>query len=280
MRNFIKQTSKPFSILAVTLIIGGAITSCSSSVSEKVEPVKGSATTEENKSIAVENKKTSPNEISATAQNKQINGLPEFKKGEDYKSSVRVKMLKAGWTPARSEDGELCGSGDSTCDEYPEFESHAGNGQKNDKFRWQRADKFAVILTVGDTYRGKPYKYDGYEFEKASETSGATADEKWQSFWSEFKTAVNKQDAKSLRKLMADNITGGGDDSTTASQWLDSIQKNNSWTMYKKSIASGTEASKCKNPCRITKGGYLIFEYENGKWLWTSLGGEGGGDEN
>lgn len=105
----------------------------------------------------------------------------------------------------------------------------------------------------------------------------SVADKSWQSFWTNFRTAINKKDTQSLRKIMADNLNGGGDD-VTALQWLDSMQKNNLWASYKRTVAAGTEIGECKNPCRLTKDGYLIFEYKNDGWLWTGFGGEGGQD--
>jgi len=92
--------------------------------------------------------------------------LPEFKAGEDYKTSVRPKMLKAGWKYYSSPDAQKCGSGDPTCDEYPEMEACAGTGMGNCKFMWIKGDKLASIYTVDD-----PYVYQNSEIEDAPKNS-------------------------------------------------------------------------------------------------------------
>ena len=90
----------------------------------------------------------------------QKNGLPVFKKGQSY-SSVRTKMLKAGWKPFHAEDADECMSGDKRCEDRPEMESCAGTGMANCRFLWKRKDKTVVIFTIGEEAN-----YDGHEFEK------------------------------------------------------------------------------------------------------------------
>ncbi len=102
-----------------------------------------------------------------------------------------------------------------------------------------------------------------------------TAEKTWPAFWEKFKTAVLNKDTTSLRAMMADNFDDGGGGGTP-SQWLHSMQENNSWTWYKPIVLKGTRAGKCTVPCRETKDGYLLFENRHGKWLWVGLGGEGG----
>lgn len=74
---------------------------------------------------------------------------PRFKKGESYKS-VRIKMIKAGWSPFRSPDADACGEGDKRCLGRPEMYSCAGTGMANCSFVWKKGSKFLMILTVGE----------------------------------------------------------------------------------------------------------------------------------
>jgi len=271
-----KRMMNKFSILTIALIIGGLMTSACGTATKTNATDNPSASGGGQNSVADNNKanaenKTTKNKASNTSvMETQTDGLPSFKSGEDYKTGVREKMSKAGWKPARSKAADLCGSAEVVCDEYDEYESHTEKDQTS--FRWQRGDKFVEILTVGKD----SYAYDGYEFEKNSMT--LAQNERWTTFWARFKMAIDRKDTQSLRKLMADYITGGGDDSTTASQWLDTFQEGNKWNAYQKTVAGGTKIEKCTVPCRVTNNGYLIFEYKTAEWKWTSLGGEGGGD--
>ncbi|MNR10032.1 hypothetical protein D3C85_1262610 [compost metagenome] len=96
----------------------------------------------------------------------------------------------------------------------------------------------------------------------------------WPAFWAKFKTAIHTKNTSSLRKLMSNDFFDGGGGGT-ASQWVSTMQTNNSWTFYKPIVAKGTKPGKCSVPCRSTKDGYLLFEYRKGKWYWVGLGGEG-----
>lgn len=262
-RDFTNRFKDKLAVTAIILLGGLAMTACNSAPSEKA--MTGAAQNSPSETSQPNLKETPKLPVAPT------NGLPEFKKGDDYKSNVRVKMLKEGWKPARTADADQCGSGDSTCDEYPEMENCAGTGLGNCKFRWQKGEKIVALFSIGD-----PKIYDGYEFEKASKTTTAsTVDQKWESFWAEYKAAINQRDTQNLRKLMADDFFDGGGGGT-ADEWVESIQRNNSWNYNQKSIAGGTKIGKCDVPCRSTKDGYLLFSYTNGKWLWTGLGGEGG----
>jgi hypothetical protein len=157
MKIFIQNFARR-SILAVALIIGGGMLTACGVASDGGRANENANT---NKSVAVENKSAPTPKPPETLQNKQSDALPEFKKGEDYKSSVRVKMLKAGWKPAPTAEAEKCGSGDSRCDEYPEMESCAGSGMGNCKFLWKRDEKVVAIFTIDS-----PYLFSDLEFEK------------------------------------------------------------------------------------------------------------------
>lgn len=264
-----KQYFIKFTFLIAALIFASVVMPACASGANSTNTTERAATgTAHNP--ATEDVQANVKESPKPTQTAQTDVLSTFKKGDDYKSNVRAKILKDGWKPAPTEDADKCGSGDSTCDEFPEMESCAGTGLGNCKFRWQKGEKIVAIFTIGD-----PKIYDGYELEKAIKTSAATSDQKWDSFWAEFKSAMDSRDAQALRKLMADDFFDGGGGGT-ADEWLESIKRNNSWSYNQKSIAGGAKTGKCPVPCRTTKDGYLVFENRNGKWLWAALGGEGG----
>lgn len=160
-----KQISKPFLILAVALIICiGTIAACTSATVDNSSVRandKAAAGTQQTGSNAVENKSAETQATLETAQTKQTVGLPAFKAEEDYKSSVRVKMLKAGWTPARSEDGDQnCVAGGRFCEEFPELEAGPAAGQGKAIFLWKLNEKIVKIFTVDD-----PPFYQSSEYE-------------------------------------------------------------------------------------------------------------------
>ena len=74
--------------------------------------------------------------------------LPRFKNGETY-SSVRRKMIQAGWKPYHSPEADVCGN-DSRCNGRPEMEACAGTGMANCKFLWQKNSRTIGICTVGE----------------------------------------------------------------------------------------------------------------------------------
>jgi hypothetical protein len=157
MKNF-----KRFLIVAVALIIvGGMLTACGVTS----DGGRANENANANKSVAAGENKSAPTpKTPETAQNKQSDALPEFKAEEDYTSSVRVKMLEAGWKPARSEDGdENCAGESKFCDDYPELEAGPAAGQGKAIFRWKRNDKVVNIFTVD----GPPF-FVRYEFENSS----------------------------------------------------------------------------------------------------------------
>jgi hypothetical protein len=124
----------------------------------------GSAATEtrnaENKSVSAggssnaaptENKLSEVKKTPQTEANKQTDDLPAFEKGEAYKTGVRAKLLKAGWTPSRSEeDGkENCVSENEVCKEFPELEAGPSSGIGAAIFRWKKGDKVLLINAAG-----------------------------------------------------------------------------------------------------------------------------------
>lgn len=89
----------------------------------------------------------------------QTTGLPRIKKNENY-SSVRTKMLKAGWKPYTSPDADKCSEGDKRCEGRPEMEACAGTGEANCAFLWKRKGKTVSIFT-----KGEDANYSGYRFQ-------------------------------------------------------------------------------------------------------------------
>ena len=268
------------SILILALILSlGTISACSSTEKPVVENKTATGGAEQSSSASngktnAENK--SSENKSSTEDSAKINadGLPEFKKGEEYKKSVREKMLKAGWKPARSNQADWCGTQETVCDEFEEFESQTGKDFVN--FRWQKGNKFVEIVTGGDTFSRDSYTYDHYEFEKDSQT--AAQHERWNEFWNSFKTAINKKDKEKLKYMMTEKIEGGGA-VETADERLNAIETGDMWASMQKTVAEGSKIDKCDKPCRVTKDGYLVFTYDGHMgWQWSGLGGEGGED--
>lgn len=107
---------------------------------------------------AVEKKETSKNE--------QISDLPKFEKQENYKTSVREKLLKTGWTPAQSVAGkENCSGQESLCKELPELEAGPSSPLGQAILRWKKADKILLVRTIDS------FLFDGYEFEKTEKSA-------------------------------------------------------------------------------------------------------------
>src|SRR5690606_25732329 len=101
-------------------------------------------------------------ESNATPTPQPSETAPEFKAGDDYKTIVRPKMLTEGWKPYSSPEADQCGSGDPTCDEFPEIEACAGTGLGNCKFTWIKDDKIVNVFTVDD-----PQVFQSLEVEAA-----------------------------------------------------------------------------------------------------------------
>ncbi len=260
-----------FLILKISMIFCiGIITSCSSQPIDTNAVKDPTVSNQAGQAHPVEKTENSNINTAAKQAEQSKDGLPEFKKGEDYKSGVREKLLKDGWKPSPTDEAQTCGSGDPTCDEFPEMEACAGTGLGNCKFRWEKNGKILAVFTIDD-----PQVYQSHEFEKAEKSPQAKQSEQWETFWKEFTTAIDKKDSDKLIQMMSNDFDDGGGGGT-AQQWLNSIQQNNSWSYNQKSVKAGTKIGSCDIPCRSTKDGYLLFEYRKNQWLWVGLGGEGG----
>lgn len=93
-------------------------------------------------------------------------GLPRLKKGERY-SSVRSKMLKAGWKPFRAADADECIDNDSRCVGRREMRSCSGTGVGACAFTWKRRGKIVSVFTVGEDGG----RYSDYRFWKGTDAS-------------------------------------------------------------------------------------------------------------
>ena len=75
--------------------------------------------------------------------------LPTFIENESY-SSVRNKMIAAGWQPFHASDAGTCLKEDERCEGRPEMESCTGTGLGNCRFLWIKNGEKASISTIGD----------------------------------------------------------------------------------------------------------------------------------
>ena len=102
--------------------------------------------------------------------------IPVFEKNENY-AAVREKLIKAGWKPSRSAEGEEnCVAGGGFCEKYPELEAGPAAGEGQAIFRWAKAGRILLVST-----RDEPPLLTGYELEKASKKVEPEADDSgWQ----------------------------------------------------------------------------------------------------
>lgn len=75
--------------------------------------------------------------------------LPHLKVGEDY-TSVRTKMLKAGWKPFHAKDADHCSESGRCAPKRPEMYTCAGTGAGECMFLWKKKGKIIGVCTVDD----------------------------------------------------------------------------------------------------------------------------------
>ena len=78
-----------------------------------------------------------------------VSGIPKFKDGEPY-SSVRAKMLRAGWKPYHVKEADFCSPGDTRCQGFPEMQSCTGGEPLYCRFAWRKSKKVIGICTFGE----------------------------------------------------------------------------------------------------------------------------------
>lgn len=157
--HFTKRYTKTFLISAFVLVFGSLVMSACS------ESEKGSISNETTVTGTAQNaaENSQSNKAETPKTEKQTDIFAAFKKGDDYKTVVRPKILKDGWQPERSADGyENCEYETPICKEYPELEAGPAARLGNIVFRWKKGDKILLIYTLGD-----PPIFENYESEKA-----------------------------------------------------------------------------------------------------------------
>jgi hypothetical protein len=100
------------------------------------------------------------------------------------------------------------------------------------------------------------------------------AEKAWKPFWTKFSTAIKNKNRVALKGMMArDFQTGGYDEGDPRDAWLKPYKGDAKfWRDHQQSVAKGTKS--CGKNCRVTTNNYLVFEYQNGRWLWTGLYGD------
>jgi len=96
----------------------------------------------------------------------------------------------------------------------------------------------------------------------------STADKAWKPFWTRFSAAVAKKNRVALKEMMKNPFLCG-DGVCTPNEGIQDIDKLKKWQRIQKSVASGTKSEGKNN--RSTKIFYLLFEFENGRWLWVQF---------
>lgn len=106
----------------------------------------------------------------------------------------------------------------------------------------------------------------------------SAAEKSWQSFWTQFSSAVKTKNRSAIKKLMASKIqfSDGDVPPNTAIKYLDNAN-GELWQQVKESVAKGTKAydSGNKKATRVTKDDVLVFEFsKNGGWRWVGFMGD------
>lgn len=140
----------------------------------------------------------------------------------------------------------------------------------------------------GNAYNISPLSIYIVKFgtERRAGSSSSAGD--WQSFWTDFRAAVNKRDRTALRRMMSGSFGNGNTLNATPNQVFADLDSSDGegWRALERTIArrpvpfkspnSSRLARVVKNPlpcgkrpCRYTQ--WAIFELVNGRWLWTAL---------
>ncbi len=97
------------------------------------------------------------------ANTTSTNIFASFKQDEDYEAIVRPQIVKDGWQPARTKDGDdNCASGIPICKEFPELEAGPSSPRGDAIFRWKKGDKVVNVFTYDNQL------FNRYEFETAA----------------------------------------------------------------------------------------------------------------
>jgi hypothetical protein len=151
----LKNTSLTNLTIFILAIGVSIVTGCGSTATETKNTVnKAVSAGGLGNSAPIENKLTEVKKTPQTEANEKTDDLPTFEKGEAYKTGVRAKLLKAGWTPFRSkEDGkENCVTESEVCEEFPELEAGPSSGVGAAIFRWKQGDKVLLVNAAGSEF--------------------------------------------------------------------------------------------------------------------------------
>jgi len=100
----------------------------------------------------------------------------------------------------------------------------------------------------------------------------SAADKAWKPFWTKFSRAMKNKNRAVLKSLMAKDFDSNCITGEPRNCWLKLMDDENLWGNHQEVVASGTIS--CGKNCRVTVDKYLIFNYKNGRWLWTTLWGD------
>ena len=103
-------------------------------------------------------------------------------------------------------------------------------------------------------------------------TAQKSKDQLWDEFWPQFTAAVNKKDKKAMIELSlkgSEFFDGGG--GGTAAEWINTAD-DETWKYWQKAMTKGVKTYEKTQ--KITKNDYMIFEFKEGKWVWTAVVGD------
>jgi hypothetical protein len=215
---------KTLTLICAVFVGANLLNACSSSTTVGGESAGGKATANVNQNNAVNTVENKPaenkNAAKPEAEKQTADGLPEFKKNEDY-GSVREKLLNAGWTPHRSKDADKCAAGDKRCEGRPEMQSCAGTGMANCKFLWKKGEKMLAIFTVGES---AVYSGQSFESENSADTSKQTA------VLGQYKHRQKIDEGRNTLELIFEIAEGGRAIYRNVQDGMETQKRNGTWT--------------------------------------------------
>jgi len=104
----------------------------------------------------------------------------------------------------------------------------------------------------------------------------SAADKSWNTFWTQFTSAVNKKSKPAVKRLMAsekDFSSGGGMEDRDG--WLQLVDKQRWWDDLQRDVKSGTKSYDYDGkPGRVTRNNTLIFAFIGGRWRFMGPMGD------